>query len=87
MGATEGFVAPVQEARRGSRNCLRWASILSCVLPRWSSKARHIAQMVMEEVAVEVVEEGLHLSSTSQQTSSTQLQQLIQAVLGTVLAQ
>lgn len=43
--------------------------------------------MVMEEVAVEVVEEGLHLSSTSQQTSSTQLQQLIQAVLGTVLAQ
>lgn len=42
--------------------------------------------MVMEEVAAEVVV-GPHQFSTYQQTSSTQLPQLIRAVLGTVLAQ
>lgn len=41
----------------------------------------------MVEVAVEVEEEGLHLSSTYQQTSSTQPPQLIQGVQGTTLAQ
>lgn len=48
MGATEGFVPPVQEARRGSGSCLRWASNLSCVLPHRNSKARHIAQVPVD---------------------------------------
>lgn len=42
--------------------------------------------MWLEEVTVEMVV-GLHLSSTYQQTSSTQLLQLTQAVLGTMLTQ
>lgn len=43
--ATEGFGLPDQEVRKGSRSCLRWASILSWILPRWSS---HIAQVHMD---------------------------------------
>lgn len=44
-GATEDFIPPPQEARRGSRTCVRSETILGWTLPRWSSWVGRIAQV------------------------------------------